>query len=524
MSLEMASHSLSFMDMDIKFITSTPLPWASLYHRFERMFSLDIRSLAIFRISISLILFWDLLMQLQDVSAFFTGDGAIPRIALSGNLGFIDFHALNENLEYQLILILLAAIVYFALLIGYKTRFAIILTWLFQISVQNRNPLILSSGDVLLRVLLFWSIFLPIGDYYSIDSFKKNIARKTYAVSSLGTVAFILQMFIVYVFAALLKTGIQWHQQGSAVYYALRLEQLATPFTSYLLAAPSWILIFLTHAIWFIELLCPFLFFFPIFSQQCRTIAVFIFISMHLGLGTFLNLGTFLWIPIFGLLAMLPTWFWDTVVMLFKKYRSQKLISEYRTVSCALPEPEEKNEKYIKTVSNIGVNIIVIEFIFLVILWNIALVPSTSFARLPVFFTMAKILRLEQYWSMFAPSPPTDDGWYVVPATLANGTTRDLFTQRPVTWEKPSRISDMYQDERWYKYMTNLWNKSDSMYRPYFLSYLCRRWNNVHKSSEQALYIKLYFMLKKLPQPFADPNTPTTKIFLLSQPCMLDHL
>ncbi len=523
----------------MKSTPSTPLLWDALYHHFKRMFSLDIRSLAIFRIIISFILFWDLLMQLQNVSVFFTDDGATPRIALLDNLRYIDFHALSGDLSYQLILISLAAIVYFALLIGYKTRFAIILTWLFQISVQNRNQLILHNGDVLLRMLLLWSIFLPIGDYYSIDSFKKFSARKTYVVFSAGTLALIMQMFIMYIFTALLKTGIQWHQQGSAVYYALQLEQFATPFTSYLLAAPSWILIFLTHAVWFTELLCPFLFFFPIFSQQCRTIAVFIFISMHLGLGTFLDLGTFVWIPIFGLLAMLPTWFWDTVPALFKKYRSQ-----HRTVSCALPKSEEKNKKCIKAINNSGqltkshkneltisglhqlmwlYHIIVIELLFSVILWNIALVPTTKLGTLPVFFSMAKFLRLDQYWNMFAPSPPTDDGWYVVPATLANGTTIDLFTQRPVTWEKPSRISDMYQDERWHKYMTRLWDKSGSMYRPYFLSYLCRRWNSVHSLLKHAISVKLYFMLKQLPQPFTDPGTPATQIFLLSQPCSNEY-
>ena len=118
----------------MKSTTSTPLLWTALYHHIKRMFSLDIRSLSIFRIIISFILFWDLFMQLQNVSVFFTDDGATPRIALFNNLGYIDFHALNGNLGYQLILISLAAIVYFALLIGYKTRFAIILTWLLQIS------------------------------------------------------------------------------------------------------------------------------------------------------------------------------------------------------------------------------------------------------------------------------------------------------------------------------------------------------------------------------------------------------
>jgi hypothetical protein len=34
-----------------------------------------------------------------------------------------------------------------------------------------RNPYILSGGDVLLRVVVFWAMFLPLGDRYSLDAY-----------------------------------------------------------------------------------------------------------------------------------------------------------------------------------------------------------------------------------------------------------------------------------------------------------------------------------------------------------------
>ena len=36
-----------------------------------------------------------------------------------------------------------------------------------------RNPLVVQGGDVLLRVLLFWAMFLPWCAYYSVDSLSR---------------------------------------------------------------------------------------------------------------------------------------------------------------------------------------------------------------------------------------------------------------------------------------------------------------------------------------------------------------
>jgi predicted DCC family thiol-disulfide oxidoreductase YuxK len=552
-------------------------------------------------------------MQIVNVSAFYTDSGVYPRSLLVGSFGIIDLHALSGTLGFQIILLILTAIVYVGLLVGFKTKIATFLSWLLLVSIQNRNPLVLQYGDDLLRMLLFWSIFLPIGDYYSIDSFKKNAVRKTYQVFSAGSVAFILQMFILYFFGALLKSGIQWHQEGSAIYYALRLEQDATAFTPILLHVPPLFLILLTHIILLIELLIPFLFFFPVFSEKFRTFAIFVFISLHLGLGIFLKLGTFTWIPIVGLLGMLPLLFWEKVFAFFKKYRPQKLTiyydddcgfcnrsvyfiktifflydvkifpaqkepqvhkemqkhsswvikdskgklffkadgfakilsaspvffflssfllwkpmntfantiymytAEHRTLFCTLPQPEKKG----LTIVSVSLNFIVFILLCFVLIWNIALLPNVKIITPKMLFSIVKVLHLDQDWGMFAQTPPVDDGWYVVPARLANGAFIDLVTQRPLTWEKPLRISDMFQDQEWHAYMIKLSYEYNRSIRPYFLSFLCNNWNKNHNTSEQAVSVQLYFMQKQLPQPFADINTPVWKNLLLSQQCEL---
>jgi hypothetical protein len=83
-------------------------------------------------------------------------------------------------------------------------------TWLFILSLQARNFMIGHGGDVVLRMYLFWSIFLPLGDCFSVDQMlnpNKNTKKKDNIEFSAGTLAFMLQISILYGFSALHKTG-----------------------------------------------------------------------------------------------------------------------------------------------------------------------------------------------------------------------------------------------------------------------------------------------------------------------------
>src|SRR6185436_11461475 len=103
--------------------------------------------------------------------------------------------------------------------------------------------------------------------------------------------------------------------------------------------------------------------------------------------------------------------------------------------------------------------------------------------------------RLDQIWNMFAPKPLTDDGWYVIPAWLQNGTEVDLMTGTgPVHWEKPTLVYVTYRNQRWRKYLMNIWKSDSASHRPYFGRYLCRSWNAVHQGEEMLQNLEIYFM------------------------------
>ncbi len=104
------------------------------------------------------------------------------------------------------------------------------MSWCLLLSLHRRNPEIDSAADILLHLLLFWAQFLPLGACWSLDARKSLRPRAaTLGLRSAGTVAFILQVCFVYWFTAALKTDASWRTEGSAVYYALNVEQLVRP-------------------------------------------------------------------------------------------------------------------------------------------------------------------------------------------------------------------------------------------------------------------------------------------------------
>ena len=58
----------------------------------------------------------------------------------------------------------------------------------------------------------------------------------------------------------------------------------------------------------------------------------------------------------------------------------------------------------------------------------------------------------------FDPNPPRGE--------VGDGTEVDLFNDgAPVTWEKPALVSATYKDDRWRKYLVNLWMQENSKRR-----------------------------------------------------------
>jgi hypothetical protein len=450
-----------------------------------RVFSLDKRSLAVFRIGIAVCILFDLLWRAELIPLFYSDEGLVPRVALLSHWDLTwhpSLHLVSGLLLFQWFLFLCNAIAATSLLVGYRTRLATLVTWVLLISLQNRNPLVLTGADVLTRVLLFWALFLPIGARFSVDEAlqarsqtKHETDPEENAEISVATIAFTLQVCLVYWCSGLLKHHPIWTEEGSAIYYTMHLQQFTTRLSPFLLEYPG-LMKFLNFMTLGIERFGPFLLLVPFVKTYLRWAAILIFCGLHIGFHLFIQLGLFPTLCAVMWLAFLPSQLWD------------------RKVSGLLVQKAALVFKQRRDVPLLGV-------LAFVIYWNLATLPQSKLDLRWVLW-LGNLVRLDQNWGMFAPYPQKEDGWYVIPGKLTNGKEVDLFQQgKPVNWAKPTIEGDIFIDTYWRKYLNNMWFRDFSHFRLYWGRYLCRTWNENHKGEETLQTFDIFYMLEPTPPP-----------------------
>jgi hypothetical protein len=235
------------------------------------------------------------------------------------------FHLWAGTRWLQGVLFFSAAIAAFLLLVGYKTRIAVLISWLLLTSTHNRFFDLQQGGDFVLRILIFWSIFLPLGSAYSIDGrLKATEEKKPRRVLSLATTAILLQVAFIYLFTAISKSRDVWWFEGSTLHYALNIDQYTKPLGYVLLSFTSWLPLF-SRIVFILEVFAFLLLFFPLFTAPVRMITILLMIGLHMGMGASMKLGPFPWVMTAGLLLFVPSWAWE---MIRKKTKNLNLIDE----------------------------------------------------------------------------------------------------------------------------------------------------------------------------------------------------
>ena len=299
----------------------------SFKKKLEELFYADLRSLALLRIGIAIMLLVDLATRICSITQDYTDKGIIPRDAAeavsqpySWSLYF-----LNGSYEFSLALFIITLILALMLLFGYKTRITTILSYIMLVSLNNRNPIIIDGSDIHLQVILFWGIFLPWNARYSIDFVNSKILRSLpNRVFSFGILGYFLQICFIYVTTSIFKSGPEWTLNYSAIHYALSYDIYALPLAKVLLRFPQ-VLTILTFFVKWYELFGTLLFFFPFYTSIVRIIAISIFMLMHLGIGSTLLLGLFPFISIVSFFGLLPTLFWESLFKWLKGINKFKL-------------------------------------------------------------------------------------------------------------------------------------------------------------------------------------------------------
>lgn len=200
-----------------------------------------------------------------------------------------------------------------AMLVGWKTRGAVILTWLFY-SFRIRAGLLgpeagVDVGDYVLTLAVFWSMFLPMGRHLSLDSLRDSKPPAQFLSVAGGALLF--QLFIIYFSAGVTKSMQEWVIDASAMETVLANPAFETSFGLWLVGFPS-LLAVASIATVLIEVVGSLLVILPGESvHRRRLIVVPVFIAFHVGIAATMGIGLFPYVCMVVWLVFLPPMFWD---------------------------------------------------------------------------------------------------------------------------------------------------------------------------------------------------------------------
>lgn len=450
------------------------------------------------RICIAAVILMDLSIRLTDLEAFYSNTGVMPVSLLferGWNDYFLSIHTISGLWQVQLILFLLAYFFAILLFIGYRTPLVTFLSWLMLLSLHNRNGFILQGGDDLLRMVLFWAMFIPWGARYSCDVLlgKTKNSFPEPALYSVATFAYLLQICYIYTGSALLK-GPEWNQDFTAMYYVYGLDQVNYSITKNLYFYPE-LLKKLTLLAYYFELLVPLLFFIPVKHQWFRGLAVGLILLFHSMNGLTLFIGMFPLIGMSTAIGILPSGFMNWFDKLTHRAKATISGSFLSIAVCLEKIISWKESVYIRSSFFEKIKIALLVFLTVFVFdWNFS---NLSFINSKLSNSLRFIgysLRLDQNWGMFAPGVYKDDGWLVLEGQTTKNNKVDLWQPgKELSYKKPGSIVAMYKNDRWRKYSENLVLSSQSFLRGYFCNYSKRIWNEAHPD-DQLNSLKVIFM------------------------------
>ena len=450
--------------------------------------AIDARALGVFRILLGSLLVLDLLLRARDLRAHYSDSGVFPRPAAIQQYDPLSLHLVAGDVPELAVLFALQALVAVVFLVGYRTRLATLATWVLWLSLHARFPLVLNGGDTLLRLSLFWSLFVPLGARFSVDALHREAPPET--VSSLGTVALLGQVLFMYgTNVALKHMGVIW-RAGDGLTYTLQLGHFTTPFGEFLSTLPL-VTTALGYTVYVLWTLSPGLLLLTGWKRAALAAA---FMAMHVGMALSMHLGLFPFVVVTTLLLFLPPTVWDRLLPANRVERSREWVQTTGILAWArglypTASPPDRFDDVRRTLRVLAAVVLVVSVLFVglynaQVLTNRAGVGPQDTVPEPL-ETYGERAFLTQHWTMFAPDPLRQTGWYRLPGLLANGTTVDVARGGPVTEGRPEELSDdlavQYPNQRWRKYTSNLLESGYRDERQLFLEYHCERWDRNHE-------------------------------------------
>lgn len=315
----------------------------------DTYFTFDRRTLGFARILMGFLFIMDLFRRTPDWNYMFATDGVLPNhVNLwrpQASQAFTILNAFSGRGELAVLWVLIFC-TFFCVLVGYKTRWAQILSVVWVCGMDGRVLLIENGGYVVYNLLAMWTAWLPMGDRFSVDAMLASMRRKKERTEAdlndrtemllpeqaapyrtiLGLVL-LIQLSAVYYFNVLHKTGPAW-KNGTAVHYVLHVDRMVTPLVAHVRTyIPGFLIIFMTKVTLAFEAGIPVCLLSPLGRVWARRLAVVMINALHLGFGVVFVLGPFAWALCVFSVLLFGREDWEIAISTMRRaYRARVLV------------------------------------------------------------------------------------------------------------------------------------------------------------------------------------------------------
>ncbi len=495
----------------------------------------DLRPIALYRFVLGIILFYDLCDLLPNVRTFFSNEGVLPLPAFLGQWARPSRFCLLDSFSSVPMAYLywgLSALAVLAMAIGFRSRVASVLSFIFIAGFQERLPPLFDGSDTVLRMCLFWHMFIPSNRVWSVDATLATARGQPLPPTGRALFVRLLQLQVaqIYFLSFFHKIqGFTW-AFGSAIHYTWHLNHVFSRPWVLPLADNVLVTTVGTYFTLAFELGFLFLVNFPIQRigkinayEWAKVLGLATMTAMHIGIALTINVGLFSYLmPLSFTMFFEPPWA-QALVDRAAAFLGPVRMARVRDLALRFPPPRQFDPPLASLFSDaahsrlrkLGTGIVV--FYFVICSWyaipKYLLNPPAG--QFPLHYdvtvphaieTLIQASDVWSSWDMFSPEPLRTDYHLTAPAEYEDGSTGNLFGGDA---DGPGEERGFWFT-RWYKYFENV-TGGDKLLPLEWGRYMCRERNFYLRPGEKRLYTLTLYKDDQVIPPIGQPWPPVQR-------------
>lgn len=446
-------------------------------------FGSNYKALALFRISIGILLLTELILRFRYIEVFYSDEGTLPLNLLMPKIDdlykIVCVHCMHGSIEFQTLLLSLQVMIACSLIIGYRCQFCAAISWFLYFSLTLRNTWLAFILDRYFHFMLFYLSFLPSGEVWSMDAIGKernnshDFANNT--VCTVATVAIKLQILWIYLDAGFGKymdplQGWTFHADPLPALDTYTRHTVGAQFV-YALLGPFGLRVLTPVVVW-VEILCaPICIVGTCFALDKVVLwTIGLIVSLHLGIAITLRNTV--------LLSLVACAAWLTFI-------PASAFSQIKEDSVS------KASKTVTLIEKTSLSKILIPALLGGCLWFETMSDECTQSVKHVYSTL-----LHNRWNVFIGAEEYVT-WEIAPGRLFDGSIVDVWSKnKEVNWNMPTTgaaCTSTARHGRWrsFPYLAGL----DGADGDALWNYLCKEWNREHPPEQHLLRFN-FFMLQ----------------------------